>query len=261
MIAIGPTAFGDFLSGYEIVDNHFATTPFEDNIPVLLGLLDVWYATFMGYSTRAVLPYEQYLHRFPAYLQQLLMESNGKCVRKDGTPISYQTSPVVWGEPGTNGQHSFHQLLHQGTQQIPADFIVFAQSNDPYPSHHDKLVANCFAQAEALAFGVTDETLRGEHVSENLIAHKRMPGNRPSTLVLGTRLTPSTLGQLIALYEHRTFVQGVVWGINSFDQYGVELGKKLAGIIYRNISEKSDLAEHDPSTTQAIEWYRKKRRG
>jgi glucose-6-phosphate isomerase len=231
-------------------------------VPVILGLIEVWYRTFCALPTRAVLPYSGHLHRFPAYLQQLDMESNGKRVRADGTTVDYETGPIVWGEPGTNGQHSFHQLLHQGTTIVPADFIVFATPDHRDGStgarhHHDLLVANCLAQAEALAFGRTAEEVAAAGVEPGLVAHRTFPGNRPSTMIMAPRLTPSVLGQLVALYEHQVFVQGVIWGVNSFDQWGVELGKVLATAIVDELQSTatSDLA-HDASTNALITRYR-----
>ena len=228
MVAIGPEGFRDLLAGFHAVDEHFAEAPLERNVPVLMGLLGVWYRDFFGTQTHAVLPYEQYLARFPAYLQQLVMESNGKRVTLEGEPIAVGTAPVVWGEPGTNGQHSFHQLLHQGTVLVPADIIAFARASNPLGEHQDLLLANALAQAQALAFGRTAEELRRAGVVEELVPHKVMPGNRPSTFLLLERLTPFALGSLVALYEHAVFTQGALWGIDSFDQWGVELGKELA---------------------------------
>jgi glucose-6-phosphate isomerase len=228
MIAIGPGAFDDLLAGFHAVDRHFAETPLEQNLPALMGLLAVWYRDFFGTQTHAVLPYEQYLARFPAYLQQLVMESNGKRVTLDGDPVDTGTAPVVWGEPGTNGQHSFHQLLHQGTVLVPADIIAFARASNPLGEHQDLLLANALAQAQALAFGRTADELRAAGVTEELVPHKVMPGNRPTTFLLLDRLSPFALGSLVALYEHVVFTQGAVWGIDSFDQWGVELGKELA---------------------------------
>jgi glucose-6-phosphate isomerase len=228
MVAIGPEGFRDLLAGFHAVDEHFAEAPLERNVPVLMGLLGVWYRDFFGTQTHAVLPYEQYLARFPAYLQQLVMESNGKRVTLEGEPIAVGTAPVVWGEPGTNGQHSFHQLLHQGTVLVPADIIAFARASNPVGEHQDLLLANALAQAQALAFGRTAEELRRAGVVEDLVPHKVMPGNRPSTFLLLERLTPFALGSLVALYEHAVFTQGALWGIDSFDQWGVELGKELA---------------------------------
>jgi len=258
MLAIGPELFEEMLAGFHAIDEHFRTTPFERNLPVLLGLLAVWNTTFLGAHTIAVLPYDQYLKRFPAYLQQLTMESNGKRVTLDGRVIDdYQTSPIFWGEPGTNGQHSFYQLIHQGTRMIPCDFIGFAQSANPLGRHHDLLMANVFAQAEALAFGKTADMVRAEGVPEALVPHKTFPGNRPSTTILAERLTPRTLGSLVALYEHSVFTQGCLWGINSFDQWGVELGKVLAKRIVPELESVTEpTLEHDSSTNALIRWYR-----
>ena len=259
MIAIGREAYAEFLAGYRIVDEHFRTTPLADNVPALLGLLAVWYVNFFGAASHAVLPYSQYLHRFPAYLQQLTMESNGKSVMLDGSPVTTATGEVFWGEPGTNGQHAFHQLLHQGTVLVPADLIGFAEPTTPDSvpadevSHmHDLLMANLFAQASALAFGRTAEELKARGVPEGLVPHKVMPGNRPSTTILAPRLTPSTLGQLIALYEHQTFVQGVVWGIDSFDQWGVQLGKELANALTPLLVEGTEPDEPVDASTRAL---------
>ncbi|MGE0354789.1 MAG: glucose-6-phosphate isomerase [Gemmatimonadales bacterium] len=256
MLAIGPEAFRDMLAGFHAMDTHFRATPFEKNLPVLMGLLAVWYADFFGSQTIAVLPYDQYLKRFPAYLQQLTMESNGKRVTLDGREVDYPTGPVYWGEPGTNGQHSFYQLLHQGTPLIPADFIGFRQSLNPLGEHHDLLMANLFAQGEALAFGKTAEEVRAEGTEAALVPHRVFPGNRPSSTLLAERLTPRILGSLVALYEHSVFVQGTVWGINSFDQWGVELGKVLAGRIVPELRGERPPEGHDRSTTRLIEWYR-----
>jgi len=258
MLAIGPELFEEMLAGFHAIDEHFRTTPFERNLPVLLGLLAVWNTTFLGAHTIAVLPYDQYLKRFPAYLQQLTMESNGKRVTLDGRVIDdYQTGPIFWGEPGTNGQHSFYQLIHQGTRMIPCDFIGFAQSANPLGRHHDLLMANVFAQAEALAFGKTADMVRAEGVPESLVPHKTFPGNRPSTTILAERLTPRVLGSLVALYEHSVFTQGCLWGINSFDQWGVELGKVLAKRIVPELESATEpTLEHDSSTNALIRWYR-----
>src|SRR5947208_6347485 len=231
MIAIGPDRFRELLDGYHAVDEHFRTTPFERNLPVLLGLLTVWYSDFFGAQTQAVLPYDQYLKRFPAYLQQLTMESNGKSVTVDGAPVDYETGPVFWGEPGTNGQHSFYQLIHQGTKLIPCDFIGFLQTLNPVANHHDLLMANVFAQTEALAFG-----------QDNPEPWRRFEGNRPTNTILAERLDPATLGKLVALYEHSVFTQGAVWGIDSFDQWGVELGKILA----KKVADELEAAEEPP---------------
>ena len=265
MLAIGADAFREFLDGFRIVDDHFATAPFDRNVPVLLGLIEVWYRTFNDLPTRAVLPYSRAVHRFPAYLQQLDMESNGKRVRADGTPVTYETGPIVWGEPGTNGQHSFHQLLHQGTTIVPADFIVMARpdhTDDEFPgieAHHDLLVANCLAQSEALAFGRTAEEVAETESDPALVPHRTFPGNRPSTTIMAPRLTPSVLGQLIALYEHQVLTQGVVWGVNSFDQWGVELGKALAGAIVPELTDPTAPLAHDASTNALITRYRSHR--
>jgi glucose-6-phosphate isomerase len=249
MIAIGPEAFGEFLAGMRAIDEHFLDEPLGANAPVLLGLIGLWYVDVHGASTKAVLPYAEELARFPAYLQQLDMESNGKSVRIDGEPVGIPTGPVVWGEPGTNGQHAFYQLLHQGTSVVPVDFIGVARPNHPHQHHHDLLMSNLFAQAEALAFGreAPDEP------------HRHFPGDRPSTMILTDRLTPGTLGQLIALYEHIVFVQGTVWGINSFDQWGVELGKELAQRILPELTDSPTPDRHDSSTNALIDWYRERR--
>ncbi len=263
MLAIGPDGFGEMLAGFRAVDEHMASTPLAENLPALLGLIEVWYRTFCDLPSRAVLPYSRYLPRFPADLQQLDMESNGKQVRIDGRPVTYETGPVIWGEPGTNGQHSFHQLLHQGTTVIPADFIVFGAPDHTddelagVEAHHDLLVANCFAQSEALAFGKTAEEVAETEPNPLLVAHRTFPGNRPSTTIMAPALTPSVLGQLVALYEHQVFTQGVVWGLNSFDQWGVELGKVLAvAIIPELTSDGAPELDHDASTNALIERYR-----
>ena len=258
MLAIGPERFGEMLAGFHEMDVHFRTAPFAANLPVLHGLLAVWNTSFLDAHTIAVLPYDQYLKRFPAYLQQLTMESNGKRVTLDGNAIDdYQTSPIFWGEPGTNGQHSFYQLIHQGTRLIPCDFIGFAQSLNPLGRHHDLLMSNVFAQAEALAFGKTADELRAEGVPEWLVPHKTFPGNRPSTTILAERLTPRVLGSLVALYEHSVFTQGCVWGINPFDQWGVELGKVLANRIVPELESREEPPlGHDSSTNALIRWYR-----
>jgi glucose-6-phosphate isomerase len=261
MIAIGPDAFGQMLAGFHAMDEHFRAAPFVQNLPVLLGLLTVWYTDFFGAQTQAVLPYDQYLHRFPAYLQQLTMESNGKHVTLAGDRVDYSTGPVYWGEPGTNGQHSFYQLIHQGTELIPCDFLGFTHSLNPLGRHHDLLTANVFAQAEALAFGKTAQQVRAEGTPDWLVGHRVFDGNRPSnTLVLET-LTPYALGTLVALYEHSVFVQGTVWSINSFDQWGVELGKVLAKTVADELSSDAEpeLA-HDSSTNALIRRYRNARR-
>ncbi len=265
MLAIGPERFVEFLDGFRIVDDHFARQPLDRNAPVILGLIEVWYRTFNDLPTRAVLPYSRYLHRFPAYLQQLDMESNGKRVRADGEAVTYETGPIVWGEPGTNGQHSFHQLLHQGTTVVPADFILMGSPDhhdDEFPgtaSHHDLLAANCFAQSEALAFGKTAAEVAATETDPTLVAHRTFPGNRPSTTIMAPALTPSVLGQLIALYEHQVFVQGVVWGLNSFDQWGVELGKVLATAIVSELTDPTAPLDHDSSTNALITRYRSMR--
>jgi glucose-6-phosphate isomerase len=257
MLAVGPDAFRDLLAGLHAVDEHFRAAPLVRNLPVLMGLLAVWYADFFGARTVAVLPYDQYLERFPAYLQQLTMESNGKSVRLDSARVDYETGAVYLGEPGTNGQHSFYQLVHQGTTLIPCDFIAFAQSLNPIGSHHDLLMANVFAQAEALAFGKTADQVRAEGTPGWLVPHRVFEGNRPSTTILLERLTPQALGKLVALYEHSVFTQGAVWGINSFDQWGVELGKALAGRIVPELEAagEPELA-HDSSTNALIRRYR-----
>jgi glucose-6-phosphate isomerase len=257
MVAIGPEAFAELLAGFHAMDVHFRTAPFEANLPVLLGLLTVWYTDFFGAQTQAVLPYDQYLKRFPAYLQQLTMESNGKHVTLSGTTVDYATGPVYWGEPGTNGQHSFYQLLHQGTELVPCDFIGFTHSLNPLGEHHDLLSANVFAQTEALAFGKTADEVTAEGTAEDLVPHRVFEGNRPSNTLLLDRLTPHALGTLIALYEHSVFVQGSVWDINSFDQWGVELGKVLAKRVAAELSAPDEPPlEHDSSTNALIRRYR-----
>ncbi|MBF6386082.1 glucose-6-phosphate isomerase [Nocardia farcinica] len=263
MATIGKERFAEFLAGMHAVDTHFATAPLEANAPVLLGLLGIWYANFFGAESRAVLPYSNDLARFPAYLQQLTMESNGKSVRADGTPVTTATGEIFWGEPGTNGQHAFYQLLHQGTRLIPADFIGFARPTDDLPtadgtgSMHDVLMSNLFAQTKVLAFGKTAEEIAAEGTAPNLVPHKVMPGNRPSTTILAPQLTPAVVGQLIALYEHQVFVEGVIWGIDSFDQWGVELGKQQALALAPLLTAAEDPAPQDDSSTDAlIRWYR-----
>jgi glucose-6-phosphate isomerase len=258
MVAIGPEQFTNMLAGFHAMDEHFRTAPFERNLPVLMGLLTVWYNNFFGAQTVAVLPYDQYLKRFPAYLQQLTMESNGKHVTLEGEKIHYQTSPIFWGEPGTNGQHSFYQLIHQGTKLIPCDLIGFCHTLNPLGSHHDTLMANVFAQAEALAFGKTAEQVRAEGTPEAVVPHRVFEGNRPTSTILADRLTPETLGKLIALYEHSAFTQGTIWNVDSFDQWGVELGKALANKIIPELASavEPDL-HHDSSTTSLIRRYRK----
>jgi glucose-6-phosphate isomerase len=256
ILAIGPEHFRAMLGGFRAMDEHFRSAPFASNLPVLLGLLSVWYNDFFGAQTVAVLPYEQYLKRFPAYLQQLTMESNGKHVRLDGKPVGVDTSPIYWGEPGTNGQHSFYQLIHQGTRLIPCDFIAFDQALNPLGTQHDLLLANVFAQGEALAFGKTPEELKGEGAPEWLIPHRTFEGNRPSNTLMLERLTPAALGTLVALYEHSVFVQGVIWSIDSFDQWGVELGKALAQRIVPELEGGEPKLQHDSSTNALIRRYR-----
>jgi glucose-6-phosphate isomerase len=258
MLAIGPENFRAMLAGFREMDEHFRTAPFERNLPVLMGLLAVWYGNFFGAQTVAVLPYEQYLKRFPAYLQQLTMESNGKHVTADGVRVDYDTAPIYWGEPGTNGQHSFYQLIHQGTRLIPCDFIAFARPLNPLGRHHDMLLANVFAQAEALAFGKTADQVRAEGTPDWLVPHRVCEGNRPSNTLLLDTLSPAALGKLVALYEHSVFTQGTIWQIDSFDQWGVELGKVLAQRIIPELeSTKDPRLEHDSSTNALIRWYRK----
>ena len=256
MVAIGPECFHEMLAGFHAMDEHFRTAPLEENLPVILALLGVWYGNFYGSQSTAVLPYEQYLHRLPAYLQQADMESNGKSVTRGGQTVDYATGQIVWGEPGTNGQHAFYQLLHQGTQLVPVDFIGFAKPLNPLGEHHTKLMANMFAQAQALAFGKTADEVRAEGADEALVPHKTFAGNRPSTTLILPELTPHTLGQLIALYEHKIFVQGVIWDVDSFDQWGVELGKVLAKDIYHELSS-GEAVERDSSTHELIEKYKK----
>jgi len=257
MLAIGPAGFRELLDGFREMDEHFRNEPWPSNLPVLMALLGIWNVNFLQAQTNAVLPYDQYLKRFPAYLQQLTMESNGKRVTLDGTVVDYETGAIYWGEPGTNGQHSFYQLIHQGTRIIPCDFIAFAHSLNPVGRHHDLLMANVFAQAEALAFGKTAEEVRSEGTAEWLVPHRVFEGNRPSNLLLMDRLTPSALGKLVALYEHLVFVQGVIWGLDSFDQWGVELGKVLAQRIVPELeSDRSPKLEHDSSTNGLIRRYR-----
>jgi len=260
MLAIGPDNFRSMLEGFHQMDEHFRTAPFERNLPVLMGLLGVWNSNFLGAETVAVLPYEQYLKRFPAYLQQLTMESNGKHVTLSGAEAGYQTGPIYWGEPGTNGQHSFYQLIHQGTRLIPCDFIAFCSSQNPLGRHHDILIANILAQAEALAFGKTREQVKAEGTPDWLVPHRVFEGNRPSNTILAERLTPETLGKLVALYEHSVFTQGTIWGIDSFDQWGVELGKVLAQRIIPELESKEEpKLGHDSSTNSLIRRYRKSR--
>ncbi|MGO9913270.1 MAG: glucose-6-phosphate isomerase [Isosphaeraceae bacterium] len=260
MIAIGPDHFQEMLAGFHEMDEHFRTAPLARNLPVLLGLLTVWYTDFFGSETVAVLPYDQYLKRFPAYLQQLTMESNGKSVTLEGSRVSYATGPVFWGEPGTNGQHSFYQLIHQGTRLIPCDLIGFARSLNPLGEHHDYLMSNVFAQAEALAFGKTAEELKTEGVADWLVPHRTFEGNRPTNVLLAERLTPRILGALVALYEHSVFTQGTIWRINSFDQWGVELGKALAKRIIPELQSQAEpKLAHDSSTNALIRRYRQQK--
>jgi glucose-6-phosphate isomerase len=261
MLAIGPDGFRELLSGFHAMDEHFRSAPLERNLPVLLGLLAVWYTNFFGAQTIAVLPYDLYLERFPAYLQQLTMESNGKYVTLDSTRVDYETGPIFWGEPGTNGQHSFYQLIHQGTKLIPCDFIAFARTLNPLGRHHDLLMANVFAQTEALAFGKTADEVRAEGTPEWLVPHRVFEGNRPTNTILAERLTPGALGKLVALYEHSVFTQGTIWRINSFDQWGVELGKVLAGRIVPELeAEAEPNLAHDSSTNALIRRYRRTRK-
>jgi glucose-6-phosphate isomerase len=260
MVAIGPNNFREMLHGFHAMDEHFRTAPFAQNMPVLMALLGVWYVDFFGAQTVAVLTYDQYLKRFPAYLQQLTMESNGKYITLDGAEVDYQTGPIYWGEPGTNGQHSFYQLIHQGTVLIPCDFIGFAQTLNPLGRHHDLLMANLFAQSEALAFGKTADEVRAEGTVDWLVPHRTFEGNRPSSTLLVERLTPRILGTLVALYEHSVFTQGVIWNINSFDQWGVELGKALANRIVPELEAGEDpQLAHDSSTNTLIRRYRQQR--
>ena len=263
-IVFGPKVFAEFLAGFHAMDEHFRTAPLAQNVPVLMGLLNIWNVNFLGAETHAVLPYDQYLHRFPAYLQQLTMESNGKSVRRDGSPVTYETGEVFWGEPGTNGQHAFYQLIHQGTRLIPADFLAFANpvhpTKDGEQDVHELFLANFFAQSQALAFGKTEEEVRAEGTAEHVVNARIFSGNRPSTSIMAPRLTPRVLGSLIALYEHITFVQGVVWGIDSFDQWGVELGKKLALDLVPAIEgDREVLERQDSSTASLIDYYLKNR--
>jgi len=257
MIAIGPDKFHEMLDGFHQMDEHFRTTPFERNIPVIMGLLSIWYNNFFDVQTMAVLPYDQYLKRFPAYLQQLTMESNGKRVTQEGTEVDYQTGPIYWGEPGTNGQHSFYQLIHQGTKLVPCDFIGFIQTRNPMGRHHDLLMANVFAQAEALAFGKTSQEVLSEGIPEQLVSHRTFLGNRPSSTILMEQLTPAALGKLVALYEHSVFTQGAIWNINPFDQWGVELGKALAARIIPELeTQTTSPLKHDSSTNTLIQRYK-----
>src|SRR6202034_300522 len=260
LIAIGPENFRSMLAGFHAMDEHFRTTPFAKNLPAIMGLLTVWYTDFFGAETVAVLPYEQYLKRFPAYLQELTMESNGKHVTLSGERVNYQTGPIFWGEPGTNGQHSFYQLIHQGTRLIPCDFIGFARTLNPLGNHHDLLMANVFAQGEALAFGKTAEQVKAEGAPDWLVPHKVFEGDRPSNTILADVLTPEILGKLIALYEHSVFTQGTIWNIDSFDQWGVELGKVLAQRIIGELESPEDpKLTHDSSTNNLIQRYRSRK--
>jgi glucose-6-phosphate isomerase len=260
MLAVGPDHFRAMLDGFRQIDEHFRTADFAKNLPVLLGLLSIWNTNFLGAETIAVLPYEQYLKRFPAYLQQLTMESNGKSVTLDGRRVNYETGPIYWGEPGTNGQHSFYQLIHQGSRLIPCDFIAFAETLNPLGKHHDMLIANVFAQGEALAFGKTAEQVKAEGTAEPIVPHRVFEGNRPSNTLLLQRLTPEALGKLVALYEHCVFVQGVIWNVDSFDQWGVELGKVLAQRIIPELdSASTSPLQHDSSTTTLIQRYRQRK--
>ncbi len=260
MVAIGPDRFDELLAGFHAMDEHFRTAPFERNLPVLLGLIGVWYADFFGAESHAVLPYSQYLHRFPAYLQQLDMESNGKSVTLAGRPVTVPTGPIVWGEPGTNGQHAFYQLIHQGTRLVPCDFLGFCRPAEPVGDHHDLLMANFLAQTEALAFGKPAAKVAAEGVPPDLVPHRTFPGNRPTTTILAPELSPGVLGQLVALYEHKVFTQGVIWDVNSFDQWGVELGKVLAGRIAGELAAGPEPElHHDSSTNTLLRRYRRLR--
>ena len=262
MVAIGEEGFRDLLAGFHQIDEHFRTAPYHRNLPALMGLLGLWYDDFFGFETHAVLPYSQALAHFPAYLQQLDMESNGKSVDLDGRPVTMQTGPIVWGQPGTNGQHAFYQLLHQGTKVVPADFIGFGHPGHALGNHHDLLMANLLAQTEALAFGKTAEEVAGEGVATELVPHRTFPGNRPTNTILAPRLTPRVLGQLTATYEHKVFTQGVIWDVNSFDQWGVELGKALANrIVPELVADQEPALAHDSSTNALIRRYRALRRG
>ena len=260
MLAVGPEGFYELLAGFHEIDQHLRTAPFKQNLPVLMGLLSVWYGDFFDAQTCGVMPYEQYLKRFPAYLQQLTMESNGKHVTLAGEPVDYQTGAIFWGEPGTNGQHSFYQLIHQGTKLIPVDLIGFGQTLNPLRDHHDILMSNVFAQAQALAFGKTEEEVRAEGTPDAVVPHRVMPGNRPTNVILAEKLTPRVLGNLVALYEHSVFTQGTIWGIDSFDQWGVELGKVLAKQIIPELeAETEPELGHDSSTNALIRRYRSMR--
>ncbi|MCZ2341012.1 MAG: glucose-6-phosphate isomerase [Bacteroidales bacterium] len=259
MLAVGPEGFRRMLAGFHEMDEHFRTAPFAENLPVIMGLLNIWYTNFFGSETVAVLPYDQYLKRFPAYLQQLTMESNGKRVTLDGRAVTYQTGAIFWGEPGTNGQHSFYQLIHQGTKLIPCDFLGFLHTLNPLSNHHDILMANLFAQTEALAFGKTTAEVQAEGTPDWLVPHREFDGNRPSSTLLADRLTPEVLGKLVALYEHSVFTQGVIWQVGSFDQWGVELGKKLAMRILPELTDSTGSLTHDSSTNALIQRYRQAR--
>jgi glucose-6-phosphate isomerase len=259
MVAIGHEQFDEMLAGFRSIDEHFRTAPFESNLPVLLGLVGIWYDDFFEAETQAVLPYSQYLARFPAYLQQLDMESNGKSVDLEGKPVTMQTGPIVWGQPGTNGQHAFYQLIHQGTKLIPCDFIGFVHANHEMGEHQNLLTANLLAQTEALAFGKTAAEVEAEGVPPFQVQHRTFPGNRPTNTMMVERLTPHSLGQLVAIYEHKVFTQGTIWNINSFDQWGVELGKKLATAIIPELSGPEPDLQHDSSTTALIRRYRRLR--
>ena len=252
MVAMGPEHYREMLDGFATMDEHFRTAPYEENLPALLGLISVWYIDFFGTQTQAVLPYSQYLARFPAYLQQLCMESNGKSVRLDGSPADVPTGEIVWGEPGTNGQHAFYQLLHQGTVLVPADFLAFAKPNHDLDAMHDLLLANFLAQPRALAFGRTAEEVGAEGTPDDVVPHKVMPGNRPSNAIVAQKLSPSVLGQLVAAYEHRVFTQGVLWGINPFDQWGVELGKVMASQLAPKLLSDDPPAYDSDSSTNAL---------
>ncbi len=256
MISIGPENFDKLLDGFHAMDNHFRDQPFENNIPVMLALLGIWYNNFFGAESHAILPYDQYMHRFPAYFQQGDMESNGKYTSKDGERVNYQTGPVIWGEPGTNGQHAFYQLIHQGTKLVPSDFIGFAKSNNPTGDHHLKLLSNFFAQTEALAFGKSEDEVRKKEKDEKLVPFKTFEGNRPTTSIMAEKLTPEALGKLIAMYEHKIFTQGVIWNIYSFDQWGVQLGKVLASKILPELEDKTVKLRHDSSTNNLINYFR-----
>jgi len=260
-VAIGRQAFGEMLVGFHAMDEHFRTAPLEENLPALQGMLNVWYNNFFGAQTHAVLPYSHRLARFPAYLQQLTMESNGKSVRLDGSPVEGQTGEIFWGEPGTNGQHAFYQLIHQGTKLIPADFIAFAEATQDTGEQQDLLMANCLAQTKALAFGKTAVEIAGEGTAPTVVPHKVMPGNRPSSTILAPKVTPSVLGQLVALYEHTVFVEGTIWAIDSFDQWGVELGKVMAKELAPILTSASapDLSGQDASTASLVRQYRELR--